>query len=347
MGRIVLIAIATFLALVMTTKVITGEENIIYYHHEIAVTCAAAILLWLIRVPALPYLDVTILGIGLFLAFGRIGCFMVGCCHGRPHTWGVCYRQEHADAGFTPYFVGVRLFPVQLIESLWVLIAVSVGVLMVLRGSLPGSAFAWYVIAYDTGRFFFEFLRGDPERPYVSGFSQPQWISLILMVAVSFAEAAGLIPFYSWHLVATACVLLATLAIALRRRLEGAERHLLLHPRHIREVAEALERASDATLPQDWTPWTVFPRVSRREVRVEHTSLGIQVSACCAETSGARFNQYSLSRQDGKLGAETVKVLSTLVMQLRRLSGPEEIVAGNYGVFHLLVPSRTGEDFGG
>src|ERR1700704_6339643 len=30
-------AVATFLALVMATKIITGEERITYYHHEIAV----------------------------------------------------------------------------------------------------------------------------------------------------------------------------------------------------------------------------------------------------------------------------------------------------------------------
>ena len=70
----------------------TGEERIIYYRHEIAVMVVAALLLWLLRQPLLPYLDVTILGIGMFLTCGRMGCFMVGCCHGRPHDWGVCYR---------------------------------------------------------------------------------------------------------------------------------------------------------------------------------------------------------------------------------------------------------------
>src|SRR5439155_22019386 len=97
------------------------------YHHEIDVMINAALLLWLLGQPLLPYLDLTILGIGMFLACGRVGCLMVGCCHGRPHSWGVRYKQEHADAGFAPYYVGVRLFPIQAVESLWVLSIVIVG----------------------------------------------------------------------------------------------------------------------------------------------------------------------------------------------------------------------------
>jgi hypothetical protein len=125
---LVLTAVLTFLALAMVTKIITGEENLIYYHHEIAVMVVAACLLNLLYQPVLPYLDITILGLGTFLAFGRVGCLMVGCCHGRPHGRGVCYRAEHAAAGFTPYLVGVRLFPIQAVESVWVFSIVVVGV---------------------------------------------------------------------------------------------------------------------------------------------------------------------------------------------------------------------------
>src|SRR4030095_5821531 len=59
---VALAAVDTVFALVMITKIITCEERIIYYPHEIAVMVVAAILLWLSRQPILPYLDVTILG---------------------------------------------------------------------------------------------------------------------------------------------------------------------------------------------------------------------------------------------------------------------------------------------
>src|SRR5712692_6791297 len=93
---ITVVVILTFYALVMATKILTGEEQIIYYHHEIAVMAMIALFLRLTHQPVLHYLDVAILGIGLSLACGRVGCLMVGCCHGRPDSRGVRYGLDHA-----------------------------------------------------------------------------------------------------------------------------------------------------------------------------------------------------------------------------------------------------------
>ena len=42
-----------------------------------------------LELPVLPYLDLTCLGLGIFLVCGRQGCLMVGCCHGKPCGWGI------------------------------------------------------------------------------------------------------------------------------------------------------------------------------------------------------------------------------------------------------------------
>src|SRR5207253_2733687 len=118
-----------------------------------------------------------------FLAFGRVGCTMVGCCHGRPGRIGLCYREEHADEGFPRYLVGVRLVPVQALESLGVAAIVGVGVALVVAGSTSGTALAWYAAAYAVLRFFLEFLRGDAGRRYSWGFSEAQWTSLGVAIA--------------------------------------------------------------------------------------------------------------------------------------------------------------------
>ncbi len=216
------VAVMTFLCLAMLTKIITGEERLIYYHHQIAILSVVAILLKLLRQPVLPYLDITILGIGAFLFSGRIGCLMVGCCHGKPHHWGVCYSEEHREAGFTPYLVGVRLFPVQMLESLFVLFVVIIGAAMVLgASSRPGEALAWYVIIYGAARFFFEFLRGDPDRPYFAGFSEAQWTSLILMSLVALSEFSGKLPSNPWHAGVVLVVPLTMLALFIKRKLNN------------------------------------------------------------------------------------------------------------------------------
>src|SRR5579864_1742628 len=116
MGAIVISSILVFFAIGLITKVVTGREALVYYHHEIGITLMTALIVGALNRPVLPYLDSTLLGIGAFLVCGRIGCLMVGCCHGRPHAWGVCYRESHATVGFPEYYVRVRLFPVQALE---------------------------------------------------------------------------------------------------------------------------------------------------------------------------------------------------------------------------------------
>src|SRR6185437_4808983 len=178
--------IITFYLLMMLTKVLANGEVIIYYHHEIAVIATSALFLRLTAQPILPYLDVLVLGLGLFLAFGRIGCFMVGCCHGRPCRWGIRYGRNHADAGFPHYLVGVSLFPIQAVESLFAFCLVAFGLFMILNPHAPGSVLLFHVVAYGCGRFCLEFFRGDADRRYLFGFSEAQWTSCILALGALF-----------------------------------------------------------------------------------------------------------------------------------------------------------------
>jgi Prolipoprotein diacylglyceryl transferase/Domain of unknown function (DUF4157) len=342
MAVILAATVVTFLALVMATKVVTGKERIVYYHHEIVVLAVVAVLLWVSRQPLLPYLDVTILGLGLFLACGRLGCFMVGCCHGRPYRLGASYRSEHAEAGFTPYYVGVRLFPVQLVESLWVLVVVAIGSGFVLRGDPPGTALTWYVVTYDVGRFALEFTRGDAERPYHLGFSEPQWISLVLTWMVPAAGLAGLLPFQAWHAGAAAALALAMVTIAICRRRRSTPTHRLLHPHHVKEIAEAVDAVSNtATAPVPRYRWRAArpPASAPVAIAAGCTSLGIRISAGTRARGAARPDHYALSHRDGGLSEETARVLAGLILQLRHAVGAGEVLRGRHDVFHLVIDS--------
>jgi hypothetical protein len=336
-SALLLAAALTFYALVLVTKILTGKERITYYHHEITVMVIIALLLWAMRQPILPYLDVTILGIGLFLACGRLGCFMVGCCHGRPHRWGVRYRNEHAAAGFPPYFVGVRLFPIQLVESLWALCIVVVGVVFVLSGNPPGVALAWYVVAYDVGRFCFEFMRGDPDRHYFGGFSEAQWTSLLLLCVVVWGELSGILPYNVWHARVAACLVLAMAVITMERRIRKADTYRLLHARHINELAEALGRASDTAMGA--TTGELAPVESKvaPAVYAPRTSLGIQISAGRIQNEEDCLFHYTLSCCDGFMSKETARMLAGVIYRLKHSAGSVEIVERGRGIFHLLV----------
>jgi hypothetical protein len=167
-----LAGVLTVFALALVSRILTGEESLLNNCRlQIVLLGGWIALLWLLRQPVLPSLDLLVLGLGLSIAVGRIGCLAAGCCHGRPARWGVCYGQAHVDDGFEPYLAGVRLFPVQVLASLWAFFVTGVGVVLLLSDLPPGTALGWYVVAYGVGRFLQEFLRGDAGRRYLLGFS--------------------------------------------------------------------------------------------------------------------------------------------------------------------------------
>jgi hypothetical protein len=328
----------TFFGLAMVTKIITGKEQLIYYHYEIAVMTAVALLVWLLGQPVLPYLDVTILGIGTFLVCGRIGCLMVGCCHGRPHRFGVCYREEHARVGFTPYYVGVRLFPIQAVESLWVLSTVLVGVIFVAKRYPPGTAVAWYIISYDIGRFFFEFMRGDPLRPYLWGFSVGQWTSAVLMAVVVWLELLGPVPYEPWHGAATAALVLVMAVVALTRHFHEPAKYRLLNPRHVREIAQAVELVSHLAGAR---PVGNNGNVMPDNIPVQYTSLGICISASLLPEGSARLQHYALSCQDNHMTEEIAQIIAGVILTIKHTFNSKELLRGRHGVYHVLLHRAT------
>jgi prolipoprotein diacylglyceryltransferase len=324
-------ALSTFLVLVYATKIFTGEERIIYYHHEIGVMIVSALLLRALRQPLLPYLDITILGIGTFLTFGRIGCLLVGCCHGRPCRWGVRYGEDHAAAGFPSYLVGVRLFPIQAVESLWTLCTVLVGTFFVWTGSVPGTALAWYVIVYGLGRFFFEFARGDADRSYWLGFSQPQWLSLLLIGGVVRAELSGYLPSVRWHIGVFGFLVVTMIGVSAKRRMQKSLKFQLLHARHIQEVAGALDALCTSEGESEWQT------AGQTVVAIASTSLGIRISGGEIGGGDGHVCHYAFSSRGSVLTERSARTLADLVRRLKNTDGHAKLIAGGQGVFHLLI----------
>jgi len=305
--------------------ILAGSEKMINYHYQIAVTASGYIFLHWRHYTVLPYLDITILGIGAFLFIGRIGCLLVGCCHGKPHHWGVCYSEEHKSAGFTPYLVGVRLFPVQLLESLFVLCIVIIGTAMILGKSYrPGDVLAWYVIVYGVARFLFEFLRGDPDRPYYGEFSEAQWTSVILMSLVALGEFSGNLSSHPWHAGVVFFVVLTMTALFIINKLNKSETYNILFARHIREVAGAVDAATAGNC--------AHPKVS-----VACTSLGYRISAGKIERDKGCVQHYAFSHEKGTMSEKAAQTLSDLTLKLKHPGSTAEVVRGGEGVFHLLV----------
>ncbi len=113
----------------------------------------------------------------VFHFFGRIGCFLGGCCYGLPTTsiFGL-YFPDNPTAGIFHY--GQKVYPTQLFE------AIGLG-LIILAIRFSKHKFITYCYCYPSLRFCVEFLRGDNRGSYLGPFSPAQIISLIIIIAVT------------------------------------------------------------------------------------------------------------------------------------------------------------------
>ena len=141
----------------------------------------AALLLYLhhFQLPYGVYLSSITPAIPLAHAFGRIGCFLAGCCYGRETNSVLSVTFQNSD--FAPNHVA--LIPTQLYSS--VLDFLHFGILLYIarRKKADGQVAAFYLIFYSIGRFVLEFFRGDLIRGSVGSLSTSQFISLFILAA--------------------------------------------------------------------------------------------------------------------------------------------------------------------
>lgn len=111
-------------------------------------------------------------------SIGRIGCFLGGCCYGVPSKFlGVHYPEgslPHNNCG------DIALFPIQLVESVWLL-----GIFVVCVSIKRKFAGAAYLIGVSAGRIFFEYFRYDNrgEVAGISCLSPSQMLSILLLIS--------------------------------------------------------------------------------------------------------------------------------------------------------------------
>lgn len=195
-----LIGIVAFFGLAEIMNRIKGSPVLVYYHHEFTIVLlCSGFLLFTKSAHLLSYLDIIATGLGIVLTFGRIGCFMAGCCHGKPASFGINYHKEHAEMGFPYYYLDTRLFPVQLLEAFGVALLVIFMLFSIRLHAAPGTAFAIYIIGYGLLRFLLEFARGDIGRPYYGPLSEAQWFSVVFAILLLVMSLFGGIPGFILH----------------------------------------------------------------------------------------------------------------------------------------------------
>jgi prolipoprotein diacylglyceryltransferase len=330
---IIFINVILLLAFAMLTKVVWGFEQYTFYHYLAMVLFCTPFLLRVIGQPVFPYLDIIAHALMMNLAVGRVGCFIVGCCHGKPCTWGVLYGKKHVHSGFTSFYLGIRLFPLQLLEHLLVISIIAAGVWIFLYQP-AGNAVTWLVISYGLIRYLLEYYRGDAGRPFLKGFSEAQWTSIGLMLIIVAVEFMGLVPFHSWHLMATVATVLSLIIVAGVRRFRPAPVHSIFNPNHIMELSELITSLSDEMHTMH-NPSQAAAKPGK--VQVGCTSLGIQVSLGVLNTANDFIHHYSFSSKEKLMNSQTANALADLITRVWYPSSRHELIDSKKGVYHLVI----------
>jgi phosphatidylglycerol:prolipoprotein diacylglycerol transferase len=127
------------------------------------------------RIPTWKVADIAAPALALGHGFGRIGCFMAGCCYGREcaASWGATFHSPYAH-DLTGIPLNTALHPVQLYEAVLNFLNFIVLYFVLRKKTFDGQVFPVYIINYSIIRYFTEFFRGDhPDRAFLFRGSSP------------------------------------------------------------------------------------------------------------------------------------------------------------------------------
>lgn len=142
----------------------------------------AAIIIYSVKQKLNPLrvLDIMTPTLALAHGFGRIGCYLNGCCYGRA-TDSFLGVTPPAGSYLAMQTGGQAIYPVQLIEAGENFLLCILYCWLLRKIKRPGIVVSLLFVIYGTLRFFNEMLRGD--NVLFWKFTPAQWIGLILIPA--------------------------------------------------------------------------------------------------------------------------------------------------------------------
>lgn len=130
------------------------------------------------QLPFIKLLDLAVPSMALAQGFGRIGCFLAGCCYGMTTTSAI--GVVFPSGSLAPS--GIPMIPTQLISSCFDFLLFFVLMAFAKHKKVDGQVGALYLILYSVGRFIIEFFRGDLIRGSVGSLSTSQFISIFIVL---------------------------------------------------------------------------------------------------------------------------------------------------------------------
>src|SRR5258708_7462457 len=142
-------------------------------------------LLRLLGLPFAGFWDAAALTILLGMAFTRIGCFLNGCCGGRPsEAWFALSLPDH-------HGIWRRRIPTQLMEMAFALVLFGAALALRDVAPFPGAMFCLVLAGYAAGRWVLESLRDDETGGWDKMTMQATSALLVLAALIGLAFIRG------------------------------------------------------------------------------------------------------------------------------------------------------------
>ncbi len=155
-----------------------GSSGFVVYGGIIGGILLCALYCKMKKLPFWKYFDTMLPAVAIAQGFGRIGCFLAGCCYGRETDSfvGIAFH----NSKFAPN--DVKLIPTQLFSSAGCFIMAAVLFAYSRKERKDARTGALYLIMYSIGRSVIEYFRND-YRGAIGILSTSQFISIFILIA--------------------------------------------------------------------------------------------------------------------------------------------------------------------
>jgi len=144
------------------------EGGLVFYGGFIACFLTVPFVLRYHKVPFWNAADSFAPAIAIGHGIVRFGCFLNGCCYGRPASWGLILREVD----------GHPRQPSQLYESAFGVLFFFIVLHAWKTRRFRGQAILVYLFCYAVARFLIEFTRDDSERGQFGPLYTSQWVAI-------------------------------------------------------------------------------------------------------------------------------------------------------------------------
>ena len=309
---------------------------------------SSIVVFWLLGKSIPAHLDLLAVWLAMVMVAARLGCLLRGCCHGRPSQFGIVYNGVKESPGVAPYYLGVRLFPVQAIEAGVNTILAGVILVQLWTSGAAGMGFATYVVGYSTCRFALEFIRGDAGRYFFLALSGAQWSSIFAAASIIALEFLNCVPSSEWHRYALLLVLISAVVLGIVTRCGTTLVYRVQSAPHLAQLAQAVKFIDRSQLLQPdaidnvkdnnsavSTPGKLPPVMTFR------TSVGLELAGSrMVDHSGYRTDYQFRFANGQMLPKRIADLVHNILLHLKNCKEAICYEQDSEGSFRLVISSR-------